>query len=123
MLVLLPDEPGDFDLLPLLEPLADKVKVQRRAGSTPADVVLTFSESVAQLEARLPRARTQVTTSGAIWVLWPKKSSERFKSGARDLTEDVIRAYALMGGLVDVKVCAVDQTWSGLKLVRRLADR
>jgi hypothetical protein len=56
---------------------------------------------------------------GALWVSWPKKSS----GVATDLSEDVVRRVALAGGLVDVKVCAVDEVWSGLKLVRRLQDR
>jgi hypothetical protein len=57
--------------------------------------------------------------AGMLWVSWPKKSARV----PTDLTEDVVRAIALAGGLVDVKVCAVDDTWSGLKLVRRLEDR
>jgi len=60
-----------------------------------------------------------LVTNGMIWVCWPKKAS----GVPTDLTEDVVRQLALAGGLVDVKVCAVDETWSGLKLVRRLRDR
>jgi hypothetical protein len=71
------------------------------------------------LSAELRRAIGEIDQDGAIWVSWPKKAS-----GVRtDLTEDVIRDVALPMGLVDVKVCAVDETWSGLKLVIRKANR
>jgi hypothetical protein len=78
-----------------------------------------FTARRAALEQRFPQLVTVLAPAGALWVSWPKKSS----GVATDLTEDVIRAVALAGGLVDVKVCAVDEVWSGLKLVRRLKDR
>jgi hypothetical protein len=60
-----------------------------------------------------------VTTAGRLWVCWPKKSS----GVATDLTENVVRMFGLAEGLVDVKVCAIDETWSGLAFVRRVKDR
>ena len=73
----------------------------------------------AQLVAELKRAMTEIEQDGVVWVSWPKKSS----GVQTDITEDVIREVALPMGLVDVKVCAVDETWSGLKLVIRKANR
>lgn len=84
-----------------------------------ADVILTFHEARRTLERRLPTLTEHLVGNGMIWVCWPKKAS----GVPTDLTEDVVRELALAGGLVDVKVCAVDDTWSGLKLVRRLRDR
>ena len=78
-----------------------------------------FTKQRASLESRFPMLQRAMTTDGALWISWPKKAS----GVATDLTEDVVRAVALAHGLVDVKVCAVDETWSGLKLVRRLKDR
>jgi hypothetical protein len=67
----------------------------------------------------LPRIKEQIVPNGIIWISWPKKASKV----PTDLNENIIRNYALETGLVDVKVCAVDETWSGLKLVIRLVDR
>jgi hypothetical protein len=78
-----------------------------------------FTTKRALLERRFPALKRVLAQDGALWVSWPKKSS----GVATDLTEDVVREVALAGGLVDVKVCAVDEVWSGLKLVRRLQDR
>ena len=85
----------------------------------PVDIVHIFSIARAHLLAELNDALDDIDQDGAVWVSWPKKSS-----GVRtDITEDVIREVALPLGLVDVKVCAVDETWSGLKLVIRKAHR
>ena len=78
-----------------------------------------FTKQRSLLERRFPSLKKALAQDGALWVSWPKKSS----AVATDVTEDVVRAVALPGGLVDVKVCAVDEVWSGLKLVRRLQDR
>lgn len=67
----------------------------------------------------MPRARERMQPNGGLWVAWPKKAS----GVATDLVEDVVRALALSHGLVDNKVCAIDETWSGLRCVIRLADR
>ena len=81
----------------------------------PADVVHLFVTSLAELDKRLPRARKAMTTDGALWVSWYKKAAKI----PTDVTEDLIRARALKTDLVDVKVCAVSDIWSGLKLVVR----
>ena len=85
----------------------------------PVDLWHIFSRSRTELSRLLPTAMKQIRPAGMIWVSWPKKSS-----GVKtDLTEDVIREIALPLGLVDVKVCAIDDTWSGLKLVIRVKNR
>ena len=73
----------------------------------------------AELEARLAELRRRIEPAGMVWVSWPKKAAKV----ATDVTEDVIRAVALPLGFVDVKVCAVSQVWSGLKLVIRKSER
>ena len=73
----------------------------------------------AVLEKRLPALLRALAPAGALWISWPKKAS----GVATDITEDVVRAVALPTGLVDVKVAAIDEVWSGLKLVRRLKYR
>ncbi|HYD86703.1 MAG TPA: hypothetical protein VEA80_04450 [Vitreimonas sp.] len=78
-----------------------------------------FHTRAAKLAAELEGLRAKLAPDGVIWVSWPKKASKM----ETDITEDVIRAIALPLGLVDVKVCAVDETWSGLKLVIRKALR
>jgi hypothetical protein len=83
------------------------------------DVAIVFVTSAAELEERLPLSQKNMEQNGMIWIGWPKKSS----GVATDLVEDKVRAIALANGLVDVKVCAIDDTWSGLKLVIRLVDR
>jgi len=83
------------------------------------DCVLLFATDLATLERRFAPAVESLTAAGMIWVAWPKKAS----GVATDLTEDRVRAHGLAAGLVDVKVCAVDAVWSGLKFVRRLRDR
>ena len=83
------------------------------------DVVHVFTKDRAVLEAALPRLRALLQPAGMIWVSWPKKASKV----PTDVTEDVIRALALSMDLVDVKVCAVDAVWSGLKLVIPVAKR
>ena len=88
-------------------------------GSEPVDLIHAFVTRHAELATLLPRLVTQIEQNGAIWVSWPKKSSKV----PTDLTEDVIRGVALPIGLVDVKVCAVDHIWSGLKLVIRKSNR
>lgn len=80
-----------------------------------ADLVHLFTTEAAVLAQRLPRLREQIAQDGMIWVSWPKRASKV----DTDVTEDTIRAVALPLGLVDVKVCAVDATWSALKLVIR----
>jgi hypothetical protein len=83
------------------------------------DFALAFVASKAALAKALDRLTPKLDDAGMLWIAWPKKAS----GVATDMTEDAIRADALPRGLVDVKVCAVDATWSGLKLVRRKALR
>ena len=90
-----------------------------RAGNQPYDVVLMFCPDRATLRRRWDATLARTATDGALWVAWPKRAS----GVPTDLTENAIRDFALPQGVVDVKVCAVDETWSGLKLVRRLANR
>jgi hypothetical protein len=78
-----------------------------------------FTTSRRDLERRFPILVRALAQDGALWISWPKKTAGM----DTDLTEDVIRAVALAARLVDVKVCAVDDVWSGLKLVRRKRDR
>ena len=84
-----------------------------------ADVVLSFHIAAKALAARLPALAGAITPDGAVWISWPKKAAKV----ATDVTEDVVRDLALAAGLVDVKVCAIDDVWSGLKLVYRTKDR
>ena len=79
------------------------------------DVVHLFTKSAAELAKKLADYRKRLRDDAAVWVSWPKKSSKV----PTDITEDVIREICLPMGWVDVKVCAVDETWSGLKLVVR----
>ena len=65
----------------------------------------------------------RTSTAGMVWVCWPKKSAQKAQGIASDLDENLVRALGLRLGFVDVKVAAVDETWSGLKFVRRLRDR
>jgi len=98
----------------LLGPLPDGVRLRTRAVA-PLDLVVLFVTRRAELARRLPALRAAVAPDGAVWAAWPKRAS-----GARtDVTEDVVRDVALPLGLVDVKVCAIDETWSGLRLVIR----
>jgi hypothetical protein len=89
------------------------------ADEGPYDVILAFCPDFATLADGFPAWKSQLTPAGGLWIGWPKKSS-----GLRtDLTETQVREYGLAGGLVDNKVCAIDETWSGLRFVTRLADR
>ena len=112
--LLLVDAPDDFD------PLAPAgATVHRRPGRSPYDVVLVFCRDLASLERRFVALKERIGTAGALWVAWPKKGS-----GVRtDLDGNVVREFGLGAGLVDVKVAAIDATWSGLKFVYRLVDR
>ena len=101
-----------------LSPWPDGAEITR-PGGTPLDLVVLFTDRAAELEKDLARAAEALRPAGALWVAWPKKAARV----PTDLTEDRVRAIGLAAGLVDVKVCAVTEVWSGLKFVRRLADR
>ena len=100
------------DYIALLPGLPDGVRFVTRARP-PVKFVHFFADSVAKLAWRLPGLARDLAADGVIWVSWPKKGP----GVPTDITEDAIRKVALPLDLVDVKVCAVDATWSGLKLV------
>jgi hypothetical protein len=84
-----------------------------------ADVIVLFSRTAAELQREFPRLRRSLLQTGGLWVAWPKQAS----GVPTDLNEGAIRRYGLSQGLVDNKVCAIDETWSGLRFVVRLSDR
>jgi len=100
----------------LREALAECVPAKQRDK---VDFAMLFSKSRAELVKEFWRIEKLLTPAGMLWVSWPKKSS----GVATDLNENVVREIGLDAGLVDVKVCAVTELWSGLKFVRRLKDR
>ena len=88
-------------------------------GRGEADVIVLFSRTASELSRTFPRLRRSLRDSGGLWVAWPKKAS----GAVTDLSEDTVRRYGLSQGLVDNKVCAIDETWSGLRFAVRLSDR
>ena len=102
-----PDGFGIDDLPPGVEP--------RTAARGVHDVIVSFHTSRADLAKRLPTLMRALDVDGGLWVAWPKRAS----GVSTDVTEDVVREVALPAGLVDVKVCAIDDTWSGLRLCLR----
>jgi hypothetical protein len=108
--------PDDYAVL--LAPLPPDVSFQKSVTGR-IDLVHVFVASRAAMAAQLAQILGKLRQDAAIWVSWPKKSA----GIATDVTENVIRAVALPMGLVDIKVCAVDDTWSGLKLVIRKENR
>jgi hypothetical protein len=110
----------------LLEPLPDGARVEASAagavlpgpvlpGIGPFDVIVFFTVEQAELAGRLSELRARMAPAAGLWIAWPKRASRV----PTDMTEDVIREIALPTGLVDNKVCAIDQVWSGLRLVIR----
>ena len=110
--VLLVGAPGNYRQL--LHPLPDDVKLVSRL-SVSTNLVHFFSAKKSELEKALRAYRPKLMPTGVVWVSWPKKSAKV----PTDITEDTVREVALPLGFVDIKVCAVDETWSGLKLVIR----
>ena len=106
------DAPTGFTKL--LEPLPPDVVFQSKADKA-TDIAHLFVTQADELKKQLASLRKKLKPDAAVWVSWPKKSSKV----ATDITEDTIRAHALPMGFVDIKVCAVDDVWSGLKLVVR----
>jgi hypothetical protein len=90
-----------------------------RDGKAPLDFAQVFTRSKTELAKEFKRITRQLAPAGMLWVSWPKKSS----GVTTDLDENIVRETGLAAGLVDVKVCAVTEVWSGLKFVRRLKDR
>jgi hypothetical protein len=106
------DAPEGFD--ELLGQLPDGVTVRRQLRG-PLDLIVCFVTARRDLERRLPRLRAALQPAGMLWIAWPKRAS----GVPTDMTEDVVRDVALPTGLVDTKVAAIDDTWSGLRLVVR----
>jgi hypothetical protein len=92
-------------------------RVARLGGKLP--FIHFFTSSRAELAKRFAALKKTLADDGALWISWPKRSSKV----ATDLDESIVRELGLAAGLVDVKVCAVDETWSGLKFVYRIKDR
>jgi len=97
----------------------DGVEVTHDLKHSPFDIIQYFALSRSAYERDFPLLRDALTTAGMLWVSWPKKAAKM----ETDLDENFIREFGLANGLVDVKVIAVDERWSGLKFVRRLKDR
>jgi hypothetical protein len=110
------EAPAGFD--ESVAPLPDGVEVARRARPG-VDVVVFFTRTRRELEERIEALRAAIAPAGGLWVGWPKRAS----GVETDMTEDIVREVALPLGLVDVKVCAIDETWSGLRLVIRVTER
>ena len=106
------DAPANYRKL--LEPLPGSVRFSSSVDET-VDIVHVFSVKRASLSRALASYRKKLDASAAVWVSWPKKSARV----PTDITEDVVRELALPLGFVDIKVCAIDDVWSGLKLVVR----
>ena len=106
-------EPSNY--ISLLTLPADVVVTWLPRAKSDMEFVHLFATSASQLKSKLESVRKRIVPGGVIWISWPKKSS----GVTSDTTEDTIRDLALPMGLVDVKVCAVDEVWSGLKLVIR----
>lgn len=115
--VLFHDAPQGFDP----QPLPDEVTVDRQAGDHEYDVILAFVPDRAALAESYETLPAKLVKNGALWICWPKKASKI----ETDVSETVVRdeALALPIDLVDVKIAAIDATWSGLKLVYRLTHR
>jgi hypothetical protein len=104
--------PSNYEAL--VAPLPDGVTITTKMSAA-TDIAHLFCKSKAELTAGVEKALPKLKEGGALWISWPKKAS----GVPTDVTEDVIRQVILPMGLVDIKVCAVDETWSGLKLMRR----
>jgi hypothetical protein len=109
--------PVDFEA-ETLQPLPEDVAI-RRAAHGPADVIVSFHTEHADLERRMPKLRELMDPAAGLWIAWPKRAAKM----ESDLNENLVRDLALANRLVDNKVCAIDETWSGLRLVIRLVDR
>jgi hypothetical protein len=114
--IALVDAPSGFDAT--LGPLPPGVR-RARALRGAIDVIVFFASDAAELRRRISSVKRAIAPAGMLWLCWPKKTS----GVVRDIDESIVRDVGLAAGLVDVKVCAVDATWSGLKFVYRLRDR
>jgi len=110
--VLLVGAPDGFEESIQLDGISPRIRRQARGT---ADLVMLFAKSEADLKKRLPSAKRAMVEGGGLWICWPKKAS----AITTDISERVVRETGLAAGLVDFKICAVDNTWSGLKFSRR----
>jgi hypothetical protein len=101
-----------------LEPMPEGARLRHQARGQ-HDVVLFFATRLAELERRFDTLARATGSAGGLWIAWPKRTA----GVATDLREQIVRDVGLAHGLVDNKVCAVDETWSGLRFVYRLTDR
>ena len=108
--------PKDYDRT--LGPLPDGVKPTSRPG-TDMDFIHSFFTDAKALDHEFALLKKAIKQNGVVWISWPKKAAKM----ETDITEDVVRSIGLRHGLVDIKVCAVDEVWSGLKFMYRLKDR
>jgi hypothetical protein len=115
--VALLDAPDGFAAA--LEGLPEDVAPQADLRGEPLDMILLFAPKRADLERGFARAARRLTPAGGLWVAWPKKAS----GVPTDLTETVVQTIGLDAGLVDNKVCAIDDVWAGLRFVIRRHDR
>ena len=102
-----------------LAPLPSNVSINVGTLTKPLDLIVLFADSQKMLKAEFPRLARKLTQNGMLWIAWPKKAS----GIATDLSGNTVRDIGLAAGLVDVKVCAINDIWSGLKFVYRLEDR
>lgn len=102
-----------------LGPLSDGVTISVARLPKPLDLILFFADSQQILKREFPKLAQKLEKNGMLWIAWPKKTS----GVATDLSDNSVRKIGLDAGLVDVKVCAVNDIWSGLKFVYRLEDR
>jgi hypothetical protein len=114
--IIILNPPPDYDTT--LGALPDKVLVSETL-SGPLDFIHYFTKERADLEQQFPRLKQALAPAGMLWISWPKQAS-KVKT---DVNENVVRDIGLSNGLVDIKVSAIDETWSGLKFVYRLMDR
>ena len=115
--VALVNAPASFE--GTLGALPERASLTQPHGKEQVDVIVCFATSLAELKKLFPVIRRQLASAGGLWIAWPKRAS----GVATDLTEDRVREVGLAAGLVDNKVCAVDNTWSGLRFVIRVKDR
>ncbi len=108
--------PGDF--VPMVGALPDGAGFVGSSAKD-VDIIVSFESSLGSFQKRLPSLAKRIKADGMIWIAWPKKAS----GVVTDISEDLVRNAALAHGLVDTKVCAIDDTWSGLKLVIRKENR
>jgi hypothetical protein len=116
--VLVVNAPNKF-LAEELQPLPENVRLTPAQPGKQLDFIMLFVDSVKTLQKELRKLKQKLAHDGILWVSWPKKSS----GIATDLSFDIVQRTGLKIGLVDVKICAVNEIWSGLKFVYRLKDR